>query len=242
MKNYPKHFLDLLNSVKSKRAKAVIDHILAHGSVTTQEIKDLYGYEHAPRAVRDVREQGIPIVSKMERDSEGHRMARYFFGDPNDTENPVRQSRGRTVLSKHLKQGLIDKYGPKCFIYFEDYDPSALQIDHRIPFEIDPNQDEEDIECFMLVSPSANRLKSWACEQCENWTKKDKDFCHRCFWAHPESYDHVSGRYEKVVCLTFTDKEIEDYNKLIELSGEEAAQDLIKRILHEHLNPVKSNR
>ena len=27
----------------------------------------------------------------------------------------------------------------------------------------------------MLLSPSANRDKSWACEHCDNWNKKDKN-------------------------------------------------------------------
>lgn len=88
----------------------------------------------------------------------------------------------------------------------------------------------------MLLSPSANRTKSWTCQHCENWERKDSDFCLRCFWAYPESYEHVAGKYEKIISLVFSGNEIEDYRKLIELSGEENAQKLIKRIIHEHLN------
>jgi len=57
----PTEFLKLLKSVKAKRAKTVIDHILKHGQITTEELKDIYGYNHPPRAIRDVREQGIPV-------------------------------------------------------------------------------------------------------------------------------------------------------------------------------------
>lgn len=35
-----------------KRPKAVIDHILKHGLITTDELKPLYGYNHPPRAAR----------------------------------------------------------------------------------------------------------------------------------------------------------------------------------------------
>ena len=58
---WPREFLDLLNSVQNKRARTVVDHILEHGQVTTEELKERYGYNHPPRAARDVREQGIPL-------------------------------------------------------------------------------------------------------------------------------------------------------------------------------------
>jgi len=60
--DYPKEFLDLINGVEAKRPRTVIQHILKHGHITSQELKDLYGYNHPPRAVRDVREHGIPLV------------------------------------------------------------------------------------------------------------------------------------------------------------------------------------
>ena len=57
----------------------------------------------------------------------------------------------------------------------------------------------------------------------------------RCFWAHPEDYDHVAGKPEKMVSIVFSGNEIDDYNKLIRLAGEQTAQETIKQILHEHL-------
>lgn len=41
--------------------------------------------------------------------------------------------------------------------------------------------------------------------------------------------------FEKVVSILFSGDEIEDYNKLIKLSGECSAQEMIKQILHEKL-------
>ncbi|HJD23961.1 MAG TPA: HNH nuclease [Firmicutes bacterium] len=87
----------------------------------------------------------------------------------------------------------------------------------------------------MLLSPSANRAKSWTCEHCKNWEIKDPKFCMRCFWAHPEDYDHVAGKPEKMVSIVFSGNEIDNYNKLIRLAGEQTAQETIKQILHEHL-------
>jgi hypothetical protein len=53
-------FLTQLKAVTNKRARIVIDHILEHGFITTEELETQYGYKHPPRAARDVRGQGIP--------------------------------------------------------------------------------------------------------------------------------------------------------------------------------------
>lgn len=236
MNEYPKEFLDLLESVTAKRPRIVIQHILKHGFITSQELMDTYGYNHPPRAVRDVREYGIPIITYRVQGTDGRNIAAYKFGNPSDMANTLSKSSGRTVLSKALKQALIEKYGARCFIYLEEIDEASLQVDHRIPYEIGGEHDEHDLEYFMLLSPSANRAKSWTCEHCTNWVNQDKSFCMRCFWAYPEDYDHVAGRPEKVVSIIFSGNEIDDYNKLISLAGEDTAQAMIKRILHEHLD------
>jgi hypothetical protein len=87
----------------------------------------------------------------------------------------------------------------------------------------------ENIDSFMLLSPSANRAKSWTCEHCANWEKKDKELCLRCYWAFPENYDHIAGKIEKVVTLIFTGDEINDYNQLIEISGKDTTQSMVKK-------------
>ena len=60
---YPQEFIDLINSITAKRPSTVIKHIIEHGFITSEELKDIYGYNHPPRAVRDVREYGIPIIT-----------------------------------------------------------------------------------------------------------------------------------------------------------------------------------
>jgi len=236
LKKYPKTFLDHLNSITAKRPKTVIQHILKNGFVTSEELKDIYGYNHPPRAVRDVREYGIPIVTYNVKDNNGRRIAAYKFGNPNKVSNDLSKKHGRTVFTKALKRALIEKYGPKCFIYLETMNETNLQIDHRIPYEIDSEQDNQNTDIFMLLSPSANRAKSWTCEHCINWDKKDKAFCVRCFWAYPEDYDHVAGKYVKIISIIFTGNEIEDYNKLVQISGMDNAQSVVKKIIHDFLN------
>ena len=75
MPDYPKKFIALCRSVTAKRPKTIIDHILKHGQITTEEIKNIYGYNHPPRAVRDVREHGIPIETLRVTGSDGRKIA-----------------------------------------------------------------------------------------------------------------------------------------------------------------------
>ena len=230
---YPKDFIDLLNSVEAKRPRTVIQHILKHGFITSQDLKDTYGYNHPPRAVRDVREHGIPLVTYRIEGTDGRSIAAYKFGNPTKAKNVLSKSAGRTVLSKALKQALIEKYGSKCFVYFEPMDENLLQVDHRIPYEIAGEQNEQNEEAYMLLSPSANRAKSWTCEHCENWERKESDFCIKCFWAYPEEYEHIAGKQQRIISIVFTGDEIEDYKRLIEASGIEEAQRTIKNLIRE---------
>ena len=165
------------------------------------------------------------------KSSDGRTIGAYRFGNPELAGNVVSKVAGRTALSKALKKALIDRFGAKCFIYLQSMDEKLLQVDHRIPYEIGGEQDENDLDCFMLLSPSANRAKSWTCEHCPNWETKDVGFCVRCFWAHPENYSHIAGKEQRQIIITFTGDEIEDYNKLIGLVGAEKAEETIKEMI-----------
>ena len=231
MKKYPKSFLDKLNAVTAKRPRTVIQHILKYGFVTTEELEQLYGYKHAPRAARDVRELGIPLEMYRVKSTDGRTIGAYRFGDPKSAGNTVSKVAGRMALSKALKKALIDRFGAKCFIYLQPMDEKLLQVDHRIPYEIGGEQDENNLDCFMLLSPSANRAKSWTCEHCPNWETKNVEFCVKCFWAHPENYTHIAGKEQRQIIITFTGDEIEDYNNLISMVGIEKAEETIKDMI-----------
>ena len=222
--------LNKLNAIKDKRPSTVIKHIIEHGYITTEELTNNYGYEHAPRAARDVKERGINLKTYRVKSSDGRTIAAYKFGNPIFLDHKVSKVSGRTALSKALKKALIDKYGAVCFVYLQPIEERLLQIDHRVPYEIGGEQ-EDNVDCYMLLSPSANRAKSWTCEHCPNWKQKNVEFCNNCFWAHPENYTHIAGKEERQIIITFTDNEIEDYNRLIDLVGQEKAEDTIKSLI-----------
>lgn len=204
-----------LESVKNKRAKVVIDMILEKGYCSTEDLKNA-GYEHPPRAARDVREQGIPLETFSVKDSSGKTISAYRFGDwehYNEQDN-LKKTAGRTQLSKNLKRMLIERFGAICWIYRESYPERQLQVDHRIPYEILGEQDETKIENYMLLSPSANRDKSWACEHCINWLNKDPNMCRTCFFANPEAYLHIAGEEERRINVSFKSDDIELYDHI----------------------------
>lgn len=232
--NIPEEFRKKLESVTAKRPATIIAHIMEHGSITSKEIKDIYGYNHPPRAIRDVREQDIPIITFRVKDSDGRTIAAYRFGNFGESKDKISKNAGRTALSKALKKTLIDEFGAKCFIYQETFDPSLLQVDHRIPYEIAGEQGK-DPSLYMLLCPSANRAKAWSCEHCANWNVKDPSFCIGCFWTSPENYSHIAGNKERRIVLTFTADEVNDYNNLIKAVGLDHAQAFIKDLIKQAL-------
>jgi hypothetical protein len=189
----PSEFLRRLKGIKSKRPKTVIDHILKHGHITTDELKTLYGYDHPPRAARDVREAGIPLETfKVVSPTTGRKVAAYRFGDPSKIRDD--RAAGRQTFSKQFKLELIAEYGSKCAICLGEYEERYLQIDHRVPYEVggDP-VGERTTDEYMLLCGACNRAKSWSCEHCENWTEIRRGaICRGCYWAQPDAYQHVA--------------------------------------------------
>ncbi|MFZ5820721.1 MAG: hypothetical protein ACOYYJ_12550 [Chloroflexota bacterium] len=76
-----KKIRELLENITNKRARIVIEHILENGFVITEQLEKEYGYNHPPRAARDVREFGIPLETFRVKDSEGRSIAAYRFGN-----------------------------------------------------------------------------------------------------------------------------------------------------------------
>ncbi len=237
-KKLPKEFIKKCKAVSAKRPKTVIDHILKHGFITTEELKNTYGYNHPPRAARDVREEGIPLETFRVEGSDGRKIGAYRFGDPGKAR--FSKLSGRTAFSKALKTKLIQRDGARCAIYLEEFPERDLQIDHRVPFEVagDNAASMNDPADYMLLSGSANRAKSWSCEHCVNWNDlKDKSICKKCYWAYPDSYDHVAMRQARRTDILWSGDEISVYDRLKArtLELQKNLPTYIKEIIRQHL-------
>lgn len=234
----PPDFLRLLSSVRGKRPRTVIDHILEYGQITTEELKEKYGYNHPPRAIRDVREHGIPIETLRVTGSDGRRIASYRFGDPSDVRST--QLSGRTAFSSKLKDELIETHGPRCNIYLGHFPERELQIDHRVPFEISGDDAglSNDPREYMLLCASANRAKSWSCENCENWQEREVSTCQTCYWAYPEEYTHIAMREIRRMDILWSGGDVVEYDRILEAVGHvrERVPKYIKKIIRDHLS------
>jgi hypothetical protein len=237
-REFSKEFKDLLKRVEGKRSKVVVEHILEHGMITTEDLEAQYGYKHPPRAARDVREQGIPLKTTYVTNSEGKRIAAYIFGELGE----VRKGHigGRKVIPKKLKAELIDAFGSKCFICSLGLEGNALQVDHRVPYEVTGDLEESEwvSKDFMLLCVSCQRAKSWSCEHCINWNEtRNPEICSVCYWASPENYKHIALREIRRLDIVWTEEEIRTYEELERLSKAQNAEmpEYVKKIIRNHV-------
>lgn len=220
----------------SKRARQLVEHILEHGQVTTEELQNLYGYEHPPRAARDVRELGIPLETSQMKTPQGRRIGVYRLGDLSQ----MRRLSGRAPLPKRLKEAIAQKQGRKCSICQLVIPAQALQVDHRIPYEVSGEVEEpqEHLDEFMLLCGSCNRAKSWSCEHCPNWLQEHlPDICRKCYWAYPENYEHIALRQIRRLDIVWSEEEIAVFERLQQkaqqLGGE--VPEYVKAVLRRHV-------
>lgn len=209
-----------LAAVTGKRARIVVDHILRHGSITTDDLKELYGYDHPPRAIKDVSDQGIPLLRTIVRKDDGKRMAEYRFGD---LDNVVAgRIGGRTNFPKAFKELLITTYGSRCGVCGLPLAPRYFQIDHRIPYLVagDGVASELVPSDYMLLCGSCNRAKSWSCEHCPNGlVSKVPSVRASCYWASPLQYLHVATQDIRRLDVTWSGAEVPDYDAAKKKAG-----------------------
>ena len=215
---------ELCDRVTGKRPRTVIEHILKHGYISTETLQDEYGYTHAPRAARDVREAGVPLETfKVTSTQTGRKIGAYRFADP----RKIKRGRieGRKAFSKDFHDALVARYDARDCLTGERMEPRYLQIDHRVPYEVagEVSHGQESVEEFMLLDASNQRAKSWSCEQCPNWlVKHDVETCRTCFWAFPESYNHIAGEEIRRAIVEWRGAEIsifEKFRQRAELKG-----------------------
>ncbi|MGR3295468.1 MAG: HNH endonuclease [Candidatus Bathyanammoxibius sp.] len=236
----PEDFLALIRSVTKKRPRTVIDHILSNGFITTEELRTLYGYNHPPRAARDVREEGIPLETFRVRDSEGRSIGAYRFADPTAARSDTLA--GRKVFSKEFKEQLIGLLGCRCTICLQAYEDRYLQVDHRIPYEVsgDAATNDRQLADYMLLCGSCNRAKSWSCEHCTNWGESRRpEVCAGCYWAFPAGYSHVAMQELRRLDITWAGEDAAIYDALKQRAETLKVDlpDYVKEALRRHIGP-----
>lgn len=230
-------FIRLIQSIKSLRARRVIEHIQKFGSVTTEDLQKQFGYEHPPRAARDVREAGIELVTTF-INVDGRRIASYSFSDSGVLARG--KGTGRRAFSKTFKKNLIALNGQRCAVCSQEFEERYLQIDHRIPFQIRPDDLSlsPDPSDFMLVDGECNRKKSWSCEQCPNSISiKKPSICANCYWANAGTgeYSHIAMEQRRRIDISWSGSEVSIFDYIEDHAKEQglSLQQFIKALLQE---------
>ena len=233
---YPSEFVERVNAIKGKRPRTVVQHILEHGHITTDDLTTLYGYMHPPRAARDVREEGIPLET-FKMNVKGRRIGAYRFGDPADVV--VGRQGGRKAWPQKFRNEMTQRYGSRCGVCNATYADSHLQIDHRVPYQVGGDPSDLNPSDFMLVCGSCNRAKSWSCEHCHNWSHdRDIGLCRTCYWGSPTQYAHIALQPERRLDIVWTGKPETDLHDRLERLSRHAQQRLpefVKAVLRKHV-------
>ena len=99
---------------------------------------------------------------------------------------------------------------------------------------------------YMLLCASCNRAKSWSCEHCENWlVEKKPELCETCYWASPQSYQHIALRPMRRLDVIWDEDEVADYEDEVAdyeqvrqyaQENQTALPDFVKQVLRKNLN------
>lgn len=218
--NYSAELLAAVAKVTTRRGKTLVNHILKHGTVSTEQLETVYGLTDAASAARDVKDAGVPLAKTTGKRTTGRQMAVYAFGDPSLIRGDRFQ--GRRAFAKGFKQLLIKEFGAKCELCSTPYEPRYFQIDHRVPYQIAGELSEGDrlLQEYMLLCGSCQRSKSWSCEHCDNWREgRQPAICKSCYWAEPADYTHIALKdHRRLEIVWLGDDEVSDHAKLKSLA------------------------
>ena len=223
MSDIPPDMLERISMVRNQRARRLLELIVEHGEVTTEELATQYGYNHPPRAKKDATDLGFPIVSRTVRSRDGTRsISAYRL----DAQAAFAEGRGgRQAIPKVMRDQLLQVAKGRCAICGASFANRALQVDHRIPYEIGGESVAPALHEFQMLCGSCNRSKSWSCEHdCPNWTIRDPAVCATCLWASPSDYEHVATRQRRQVTITWDDGAVSSFDELRDAAEREGTQ------------------
>lgn len=217
----PEQLLQHIAQVTNQRAREVLDTIAKNGRITTEELQQL-GYDHPPRAARDVRELGFTLVTTMVKNNSGKRMAAYTLALDVEAGKT-----GRLQLPKKEREAIIEAGGGKCQLCGAPHD---LQVDHRVPYGVAGESLKGQANTYMVLCGTCNRRKSWICEHCPNLLRlKQIKTCQSCYWADPEKHVHVAMEQTRRADLVFRGgdaQKFDEFRKRCKRRGKSVAQGL----------------
>jgi hypothetical protein len=226
-----------VEAVTNKRARFVLDFILANGFITADDIQR-QGYREHRRAVMDCRDLGFPIIKTK---SPGGGVGAWSL-DPSAELRATKT--GRKNFRKVFRGELLARADHRCEVCGTSEVDRQLQIDHKIPYAIDPGSGREIEGEFQMLCGSCNRTKSWTCEhECPNWQVRDPARCMTCMWASPGDYEHIAEHLRRRITLVFDGTEgAATYDRLkgIADAADRPLGDIVEELLERASHPQRS--
>lgn len=211
--NVPPEMRERIYKLRNKRARRLLELILEHGEVTTEQLSEDFGYQHPPRAKKDAIDLGFPVVARTVSSRDGTRRISAYSLATNATFLEGRG--GRRLIPKALRDRLLAAAGGRCASCGARFPDRSLQVDHRIPYEIGGETAVARVGDFQVLCASCNRAKSWTCEtECPNWVERDPSVCVTCMWGSPKNYEHIATQPRRQVVLTWDGEETDGYERL----------------------------
>lgn len=197
----------------------VFDYLIENSYITTEIIKN-WGYEHPPRAIKDLTDSGINLIRSFITNEAGRRIARYTLSDPRALPNTNR----RQNVPKALKNNIYNAQQGCCALCNGKFEPHELQADHKVPYLVQPDNGSAKSESdYMLLCGSCNRSKSWSCEHCTNGNLiKVVDTCIKCYWYNPLDCLHVAlQQFRRADIIWQGDSEIKSHTMMVREAAKE---------------------
>lgn len=219
-----------INEGCNKRGILALQLMLNNSHVSTDDLKEA-GYDHPPRAIGDIRDAGIPIITERKKSPiSGKSIAYYRLGRSEDIQNGL--FNGRTIFPKAFRDVLVRIYSSRDCITGAVLKPGTLQIDHRVPYRIAGNLTalvDLHPNNYMLLSAETQRRKSNSCENCPN---VNPTVCGTCYWASPENYTHIATTQNRRADIIWNGSETKDYDSLKKHATDSGItlSDLVKKL------------
>lgn len=225
MKRYEtvQEYVDSIYDHLYLRGKKAVDALNEKGEVTKFDLIDKgVAASQTARAIRDLKDHGIPIVTKgrINTNRSKNPMVLYCYGKVADINSSW--GIGRDNRNYRIKDELMEKYGNHCAFCGRRFNPSELQVDHRLPLKYfgDHSYSEDSLEDYLLVCARCNRLKNTAVDQCAKTCYKTGDWevIKSCYWYNPFNYSHICMRPIRRQVLDFEGNEVNLYNDLMQIA------------------------
>ena len=252
MKSHYTSVEDYIHDIYDKlypRAKVAADLLIRKRVVNKFDFeKTSVPVSQVPRAIRDLKGHGIPIISleRINVPQSKSKVSQYALGDAKDIE--ANQKYGRQYNPSGMKRRLARLHGSVCVFCGKHLEPKERELDHKLPIEIFGElspAERLNPDNYQLVCRNCNRLKREATSHGAFDDKQDGiDAVKSNYWYDPTQYrkNKDDGLYNQSIVVWKNNADVQTYSQIKRYSKEnnQDFQDTLKSIVNLGLKALKT--